>query len=186
MRNKKIFILTISAFAIALNIVLGTITSKLNITFLFLDTIGTILIAALYGPWYGAAVGALSNILSPILSGNPKNIPFFLVNMAVGIIVGYIAKKYGFKLKTAIVTGLILAVVAPLIGSPIGVILYGGVVGSGQDILVTFMRNTGMKLFQAFFTTRLLENFIDKVVSCLLVAMIIPAIPNEYKILKSK
>ena len=61
--NKRISntsILMLSALAIALNIVLGIITSSLRLP-LYLDTIGTVFIAIYFGPWYGAAVGGLSN-----------------------------------------------------------------------------------------------------------------------------
>ncbi|NMR95726.1 ECF transporter S component, partial [Vibrio parahaemolyticus] len=100
-------ILIISALAVAINIVLGTLVSRMQIPLLFLDALGTIFIAALFGPWYGASVGAITNILAPILSGNPKDIPFFIVNAVIGLVVGFIAKKYKFGTKQAIITGVI-------------------------------------------------------------------------------
>ena len=64
---------------------------------------------------------------------NPKDIPSALVNIAVGIIVGLIARKWKFNFKTAIVTGLILAVIAPLIGTPIATYVYGGITDIKND-----------------------------------------------------
>ena len=54
MRDKKVFIMIFCAISIALNIVLGIVTSSLKLP-LYLDTIGTILIAVYFGPWYGAS-----------------------------------------------------------------------------------------------------------------------------------
>ncbi len=181
MRNRKTFILTLCAMAVALNIVLGAIQTIAKIPLLYLDTIGTIFIAVLFGPWQGAAVGAVTNLLSPILAGNVKDIPFFLVNAAVGIVAGYIAKKYKFNLKTAIITGLILSVVAPLIGTPIAVWVYGGITGDGNDLLFVWLKNSGMKIFSAAFIPRITGNFIDKIGSCLLVLLSLRYIPSEYK-----
>lgn len=181
MRNRKVFLLVISAMAVAINIVLGTIVSRLQIPLLFLDTIGTIFIAALYGPLYGAAVGTITNVLTPILSGNPKDIPFFLVNLAVGLIVGFIAKKYKFGLVPAVITGIILSIVCPLIGSPIAVWVYGGITGSGNDFIFTWLKNSGMDIFSAAFVPRITGNIIDKIGSCILVSAAVKLIPSQYK-----
>lgn len=181
MKNRKTFILVLCAIAVALNIVLGTVITMTKIPLLYLDTIGTIFIAVLFGPWQGAAVGTVTNLLSPILAGNVKDIPFFLVNAAVGIVAGYIAKKYKFNLKTAIITGLILSVVAPLIGTPIAVWVYGGITGDGNDLLFVWLKNSGMKIFSAAFIPRITGNFIDKIGSCLLVLLSLRYIPSEYK-----
>ncbi|MEL7602667.1 MAG: ECF transporter S component, partial [Bacillota bacterium] len=122
MRNEKTRLLVFSALAIAANIVLGVLTSSLKLP-LYLDTIGTVFIAVYAGPWYGAAVGGLTNLLTGILF-NVKDIPFLLVNVAVGIVVGFIAKKYSFSFIIALITGLLLSIVAPLIGTPIGIWVY--------------------------------------------------------------
>jgi len=181
LRDKKVFILTLSAIAIAMNIVLGTVVVDAKIPLLFLDTIGTIFVAVLFGPLAGAIVGTATNLLTPMLSGNFKDIPFFVVNLAVGLIVGFIAKKYKFNLKTAIISGLILSIVCPLIGSPIAVWIYGGITGSGNDFLFVWLKNSGKDIFTATFIPRITGNFIDKIGSCVLVAISMKYIPAQYK-----
>lgn len=181
MKTNKVFILVLCSFGIALNIVLGTIVSRLQIPLLFLDTIGTIFIAVEYGPIAGMTVGALTNILTPILSGNIKDIPFLLVNAAVGLIVGLIARKKGFTLIPAILTGILLAIVCPLIGSPIVVWIYGGITGSGNDFIFTWLKNSGMDVFSAAFIPRITGNFVDKIGSCVLVCLALRYIPKEYR-----
>jgi energy-coupling factor transport system substrate-specific component len=181
MSNRKVFMLSIGAMAIAMNIVLGTIVSKLNIPLLFLDTIGTIFIAVLFGPWQAIAVGSLTNILSPILAGNPKNIPYFIVNAAVGLIVGYIAKKYKFNMITAVISGLILSVVCPILGTLITVGFFGGLTGSANDFITLFLQKSGMKIFTAAFIPRITGNFVDKIGSCILVLLAMKYVPVQYK-----
>lgn len=184
MRNKKVFMLTLCAMSIALNIVLGTAVSYLKIPLLFLDTIGTIFAAVMFGPWWGIAVGTITNLITPILSGNVKDIPFFVINAVVGLIIGLIARKYNFNWKTAIVSGIILSIVCPLIGTPIAVWVYGGITGSGNDFLFVWLKNSGQSIFTAAFIPRITGNIIDKIGSCLLVALSFKYIPEEYKIMK--
>ena len=86
MKNRKVYVTTFCGVAVAMNIVLGIITSALGIP-LYLDTLGTVLSAAILGPVPGIIVGALSNIITGLIY-SVSDIPFCLVNMAVGLIVG--------------------------------------------------------------------------------------------------
>jgi energy-coupling factor transport system substrate-specific component len=151
----------------------------LNVPLLFLDTVGTIFVAALYGPFYGAVTGGLTNVIQGIIT-NPKTIPFALVNIAIGIVVGLIAKKWKFNYKTAVITGLILSVVAPLIGTPIATYVYGGITGDFNDIVFTWLRQSGQKMFTAAFIPRITSNFVDKIASSLIVAFLITRLPRKY------
>lgn len=186
MQNKRTFTIILCAFAAALNIVLGTVVAQLKIPLIFLDTIGTIFAAVYFGPWHGAAVGAVSNIITGMIF-SPKDIPFFLVNVVVGLVVGYIVKKHDYSLITAIITGLLLAVICPLIGSPIAVWLYGGVTGSGgTDFLVLWLRKSGSDIFTAAFLPRIAGNIVDKILSAVLVWALIKKLPAQYKPNKNK
>lgn len=166
-----------ASIGIAINIVLGTIAQIIHIPLLFLDTIGTILVSVVLGPLAGALTGGLTNVIQGFIT-NPKDIPFALVNIAIGLIVGFIAKKQGFELKTAVKTGLILAVVAPLIGTPIAIFIYGGITGSGTDLIFAWLRATGSSIFTATFIPRITGNIIDKLASCLLVYVLLKRIPS--------
>src|SRR3712207_1190095 len=104
MNTKKI---TFSAMCIVVNIVFGMFVTMLNIPFLFLDTIGTVLGAVVLGPFWGALIGGCTNLVLGVISG-PTNIPFALVNIVLGLIVGFVACKKGFGYKEAILTGLLL------------------------------------------------------------------------------
>lgn len=179
MENKKTYILIFSGLAIALNIVLGTVVDILSIPLLFLDTVGTIFVAAVFGPFYGALTGGLTNVIQGVLT-NPKTIPFALVNIAVGIVVGLIAKRWKFNYVTALVTGIILSVVAPLIGTPIATYVYGGITGDFNDVLFTWLRQSGEKMFTAAFIPRITSNFVDKIASSVIVAFLLTRLPKKY------
>lgn len=172
------FALTYAALGIVINIVFGTAVKMLHLPLLYLDTIGTIFTAVILGPWYGALTGGLTNVIQGILT-NPKNIPFALVNMAIGLVVGFVGRKYKFDVKTAMIVGCILAVVAPLIGTPIAVWIYGGITGDGNDVIFTWLVQSGKTIFAAAFIPRITGNILDKLASCFLVALLINRIPNS-------
>lgn len=179
MNRSRTFAYTFSALGIAINIVLGSVAGFLSIPLVFLDTIGTIFVAAIFGPWFGALTGGLTNVIQGILT-NPRNIPFALVNIAVGIVVGLIARKNKFGIKTAVITGIILSVVAPLIGTPIATYLYDGITGDINDIFFTWLVQSGQKIFAAAFIPRITSNFVDKILSCILVSFLIQRLPKKY------
>ncbi len=184
MSNRKTVILTYGAMCIVLNVVLGTAVSALKIPLLFLDTIGTVLMAVLFGPWWGALTGFLTNIVLGMTTG-PTAIFFGLVNVAIAIVVGFMARKFNFrKWYIALITGMILAIVAPLIGTPISVAVFGGLDGSGMDVVVLWLRAAGESVFASTFISRITGNIVDKIATCLLVMFIITKLPIFHKIYK--
>lgn len=181
MRDAKMLKITFCSMCIVINIVGGMIASTIRVPLLFLDTIGTILSAVVLGPFYGMATGGLSSILKALVI-NPKGIPFALVNIAIGLIIGIIARKFDFNIKTAIFSGFLLAIICPLIGTPIAIFLSGGFVGDPLDIIVAWMAKSGQTIFVSAFIPRIFANLIDKTMSALLVVTLISSMPK--KILK--
>lgn len=183
---NKTIILTYAAMGIALNVILGTVVSAMKIPLLFLDTIGTVLIAVLFGPWWGALTGLLTNVVLGVTTG-PTAIFFGLVSIAIALVVGFIARKYDFtKWYVALTTGIIISIVAPLIGTPIAVAVLGGLNGSGMDVLVLWLRASGESVFASTFIPRITGNFLDKIVTCLLVMFLILRLPNFARIMKKE
>lgn len=94
--------------AIAINIVVGQIVTG---TPLYLDSIGTVLVGALFGPWLGLLTGVLSNVLWTFPFGNPVAIWFFYVAGAIGLLAGFAGRAGAFyraspRWLSAIVVGI--------------------------------------------------------------------------------
>jgi len=170
--NNKTHALIFSSLGIVLNIVLGTMVAAFKIPLLFLDTVGTIFVAAVLGPFYGALAGGLTNLIQGMIT-NPRTIPFALVNIVIGITVGLISRKYNFNYKIAVITGILLSVLAPLIGTPIAVYIFGGLTGGGTDLIFAWLLQSGKSIFTAAFIPRIYGNFIDKIASCIVVSFLI-------------
>ncbi|MDL2310499.1 ECF transporter S component [Peptostreptococcaceae bacterium OttesenSCG-928-C18] len=164
-------ILVFCAIAVVINVVVGSLVSAAKIPLLFLDTVGTILISVKFGMFYGILTGVSTNLLMGITTG-PTAIPFALVNIAIAIVVSLIAKK-DFTYKKAIITGLILAFVAPMIGAPIRLALFGGFTGSGTDIVIIALKSAGKEMITSVYWGAVAGNLVDKVISCLFVAWLL-------------
>src|SRR5262245_972164 len=65
-RDFSTAVLTLMPVAIAINIAVGSIAVALRLP-IYLDSIGTVLVGALAGPWAGALTGILSNLIWSIL-----------------------------------------------------------------------------------------------------------------------
>ncbi len=82
--TKTIVLIPICA---GINLVGGSIAGALKLP-VFLDLIGTILGAALGGPWVAAVIGFVTNLFLALVS-NPTYFPYVLVSIAVGLQTGY-------------------------------------------------------------------------------------------------
>ena len=95
--------LSLMAVAIAINITIGSLTALLRLP-LYLDSVGTVLVGALAGPWAGALTGLLSNLvwsLLPIPGGAGPATAFFApVAATVGLLAGFWASRGVFGLRS--------------------------------------------------------------------------------------
>ena len=143
------------AICIAVNIILSTLVQTLNIPLLFLDTVGTILGSIVLGPFFGALIGGCSNIILGIIS-NPTNISYAFANIALGFIVGFVSKKRRFDYKQACVVGLILAIICPLISTPVSLYLYVALILKKLSQKYSYIFNENIS--ESDITLELLEN----------------------------
>ena len=172
--------LVLCGLSIALNIVLGIVTATLKFPF-YLDVVGTIFVAVYFGPWCGAVVGAMTNILTSIFSGSFSGIPFMLVSVVVALIVGFTFRKVKFNFKTALGVGIITGIAAPVVGTPIGIAVYGGLTGTISDVAVMFLKQSGAGIFAASFIPKLFNNLIDKIGSVFIVYLVVLSLPGNLK-----
>src|SRR5512142_511779 len=78
-RDLSTATLTLMPVAIAINIAVGSIIVALRLP-IYLDSIGTVLVGVLAGPWAGALTGLLANLIwsiLPVPGGAGPTIAFF-------------------------------------------------------------------------------------------------------------
>jgi len=109
--------------AIGINGAIGWVAAKLDLP-VYLDTIGTIGMAVLAGPWVGALTGLLTNIILGFFS--PGFIPYWPVPVFIGLVAGFCANagmfKYWWKV---ILVGVFVAMTAALLSTLIAQKIHG-------------------------------------------------------------
>ena len=102
-RDLTTAILSLMAVAIAINIAVGSIVYALRLP-IYLDSIGTVLVGALAGPWAGALTGILSNLIwsiLPIPGGASPTAAFFApVAGVIGLMAGFWASRGVFQFRS--------------------------------------------------------------------------------------
>lgn len=91
--------LVLIPIAIAINIATGQLVYYLKLP-IYLDSIGTVLVGALVGPWAGAVTGGLTNLLWGVVPPPFQNayaVPFFYVAIVIGLMAGYFGKRGVFE-----------------------------------------------------------------------------------------
>ena len=165
--------------AIAINIVVGEIVSFLRLP-LYLDSIGTVLVAVLVGPWAGAATGGLANIIWGLF--RPVPLPFAVVSIAIGLLAGTFARIGWFRRWYLVpIAGLITGVVAALLSAPLSAFIFGGVTGAGSDALVAAFRAYGASILASTTRQGLIQDPLDKLVSFSIVYLIIVTLPPRIR-----
>jgi energy-coupling factor transport system substrate-specific component len=171
--------LALMAVGIVLNIILGQVVSLLKLP-IFLDSIGTVIVALLAGPWAGGLTGLLTNLIWGMIS-DPVAAAFAPVAMIIGIVAGLCAKYGLFKTWwQAILSGVIISLALSVVAIPIRVYMFGGVTGSGADFITAYLLATGRDLFSAVIITVIADNLIDKVVTALLAWGIVKGLPKRF------
>ena len=167
--------------AIAINIAIGHTIYTLKLPF-YLDSIGTILVGVLVGPWAGALTGLLSNLIWGFTGLNPIYAPFAAVAAIIGILAG-LAGEAGWVKSwwKAILTGLVVGLISAAVSAPISAYVFGGVTGSGNDALVAMFQSFGASVLPASFAQGALTDPVDKAISFLLVWLIITALPMRFR-----
>jgi energy-coupling factor transport system substrate-specific component len=167
--------------AIAINIAVGQLIYSLKIP-LYLDSIGTVLVGVLAGPWAGALTGLLANLIWGLSGINVFYAPFAAVAAVIGLMAGLFGEgewlRRWWKVSLA---GLLTGLVAAAISAPISAYVFGGVTGSGQDVLVAMFRGMGLGILPASFGQGVTSDPLDKMVTFLLVWLIVRGLPSRFK-----
>src|SRR4029453_5703650 len=102
-RDLSTSTLVLMSVSIAINIAVGAIIYALRLP-IYLDSIGTVLVGALAGPWAGALTGLLANLIwsiLPVPGGAGPTAAFFApVAAVIGLMAGFWASRGVFQMRS--------------------------------------------------------------------------------------
>jgi energy-coupling factor transport system substrate-specific component len=101
----------------------------------------------------------------------------------VGAVVGFLALLFlrrDLGVAYVVVGGVITGVVSALISAPIAAYVFGGVTGSGTDLLVAAFQQGGNTLQDSVLKQGLLSDPIDKTTTFVIVFVLLGALSRRY------
>lgn len=178
--NRKAFIrlLSLCSAGLLLNLLLSNFVKILNLP-LFLDSTGTILVAALGGALPGIFIGFLTNALNSI--ADPITLYYGVLSICIAFFAALFSKRGFFKrLRTAIIAALFFAFIGGVLGSCLTWALYGG--GIGEGVSSPFARslfNNGLSAFWAQLTADTVIDVIDKLITVIPIYFLLKKYPRS-------
>ncbi len=172
------YVVALVPVAAALNIVGGLINTALKLP-IFLDMIGTAVVAIVLGPWWGALVGVITNVVSSFISG-PIGLPFAACNVIGALVWGYgVRWGWGKKYWSYFLLNMLVAFFVSLVAVPIYVFIFGGATGHFADLMTATFVAMGQNLITSVFSSNILVSLADKIISGFVALAIIEALPEN-------
>ena len=158
------YVIALVPVASVLNVIGGTVAGALKLP-IFLDMIGTAVVAMTIGPWWGALVGVITNVTSGFITG-PVSIPFAACNVVGALIWGY-GTKWGWANDKLKFFGLSVAsaVGVSLMAAPIVIFVFGGATGHASDVLTACLIAAGGDMWTSVFSSNIIVSSADKILS---------------------
>lgn len=167
----SINMLCVMAFAIALNVIGGQIALLMHLP-IYLDSMGTIMTAILYGPFYGI----LPPLAYGLVMGSTIDI-YSLYYMPVGIILGFVTGLVSRRMRLDrawfIPAAVLITIPGTIVSSVITAFLFGGITSSGSTIIVQFLNKAGLGLTASVFIVQVLTDFADRLLSLVIVSFLL-------------
>lgn len=175
--NISVRKMCVIALAIVLNVIGGHIALLFHLP-IYLDSIGTIMIAMLYGPVYG--------MLPPLLYGlvmgfsiDIYSLYYMPVGMILGLTTGLAARYFSLKGWRIIPGALMITIPGTIVSSIITAVLFGGITSSGSTIIVQLLNKAGLGLTASVFVVQIMTDYLDRILSLVLVAFLLRMISRE-------
>ncbi len=134
------------------------------------------------GPSFGA--GPCLDLLRPDVGGHlPTQVAALglvaVLVLAIGVVAVRAWRRRDVGVAYVLVAGVACGFVSALIAAPIAALVFGGVTGSGTDLLVALFQAAGADLQTAVLQQSIISDSIDKTVSYLLVFAILGSISRR-------
>lgn len=160
-------------FAILLGVVLNYLFHLLNNTLsmpFFLDSIFTVMVAALFGLIPAIFTGLFTNLLMEVMFGFPGYLyPFAIVNICTGVVTALMVKRGALKEPLGLLyLILVLALVNSFVGAIVVTAVFDGITNQQLDSIVRAVIITGQSVFSSAFLARILVNLVDKGIAVLI------------------
>ena len=179
-KNMNVRNLTLVGMGVALNVIGALVALSLRLP-IYLDSIGTILVACLLGPKYAVMTGVCGSLVSG-MTFDVYSLYFAPVQISTGLLAGIMYNKGFLEGKKTPLGVFIFTLPTSFISACIAAYLFGGVTSSGSSYIVQILSHFNVPMVVSVFATQVVTDYADKFLAVGLVALGVAALPKSYKL----
>lgn len=168
-----------TALGVALNIAGAFIAMNLHLP-IYMDSIGTVMNAALLGPGWAVATGLLGSVLSGALF-DVYSFYFAPVQIFTGLLAGLLFRTKWLEKKYKFAGTFVFSLPVSLTSAVISAFVFGGITSAGSSFLVQLMTKAGMNLTLSCFVVQVVTDYLDKLFAVFIVSAVLAAMGSEMK-----
>lgn len=179
MKKLTILQLCVLAFAAVLNIAGASAALVLRLP-VYLDTLGTMIAAALFGPFWGMIPGLISGLFTGLTS-DIYSLYYIPVQLVTGFTAGLIFLRGMPKGWRLFPSAALISLPGTVVSASITAILFGGITSSGSTILVQLLHGMGMNLTLAVCMVQGVTDYGDRVIVLAAALTVLALLPGSMK-----
>lgn len=179
MKKTNVRNLTLMGLGVTLNIVGAFIALQLKLP-IYLDSIGTIMVACLLGPKYAILTGLSGSLVSGF-TFDIYSLYFAPVQISTGLFAGIMYQKGFLKGKKTPLGVFLFTLPTSIISAIIAAFVFGGITSSGSSYVVQILIALGIPDVLSVFVTQMMTDYIDKFIAVALVTAGVMALPGGMK-----
>jgi energy-coupling factor transport system substrate-specific component len=147
---------------------------------IYLDAVGTILAVILLGPVSAIIVGVLSFVLAAAII-SPVYVWFVGTQTVLALVVYALARQARIfsSVWRIVPSGILLGVITGIVSAPVIVMLFGGVSGSGRDLVTAAVMATGERIVTSVLLSGAASEPLDKVLQLLIAFFVLRSLPKR-------
>ncbi|MDQ1206043.1 energy-coupling factor transport system substrate-specific component [Microbacterium sp. SORGH_AS 862] len=153
--------------AVLFNVAGGRVVLWLDLP-LYLDMVGTAVVAVALGPWYAVATAVITQLGGALVNQSTLGLPFTPVAVVGALLWGYGVHRWGWgrSLSRFLLLSVVVAVACTVVAAPITDLVYGGFSAhvAGNSLTARF-RDAGMVLPLAIAIANLITSLLDKLIA---------------------
>jgi energy-coupling factor transport system substrate-specific component len=172
-------LLALIPLAVGINVALGVAVSAASLP-LFLDTVGTVLVACLAGLVPALLTGLVTQLAMTLGTGNAAWVAFLPVHLGIAAYAAVAARcgLFGSAPRAAL-AGVGLGFAAALLSWPISYFAFGGVTAGGVAAVTAALTGLGLPLQWAVLLSSLINDLLDKIAVFLLAYAVLAGLPRR-------
>ncbi|WP_055071250.1 ECF transporter S component [Clostridium massiliamazoniense] len=179
MKKNNNFKLALMAIGIAINVIGPFLAMTFRIP-IYLDAIGTNLIAMLFGPVEGVIVGVVGSLLCGV-TFDVSSIWYAPVQIFNGIVIAYLYRAGWITMKKMFWSMLIAILFISTSSALITVYVYGGITPSASTYIYLLLKYIGFSSVVAAFIMQMMTDYVNQIVSCWISLVVIKRLPKNMR-----